>query len=188
MIGVLKITQEEKSYEDIDSWWDLVSECKVRVIELIENKYSFKIQAQHKDKLKEVLFPKEQLSNLCYFLEEQKQSKSNLPEIQCSEFCNLINWINDFSKYLKNKITFEEINTINIWESLLICNIWEEENNFKINNLSYIKKPFFHFAIYIWEWLYISKFWKWNIYVTTFKEMYKIYNYNNFYIITKKEN
>ena len=43
-----------------------------------------------------------------------------------------------------------------------------------MNNNYYIKKPYFHFTISIWNWLFISKFWKWDIYITTFEEMHKM--------------
>jgi hypothetical protein len=184
----LQISSEEKTYENIDSWWDLTSECIYKVINILETNWNFWIEISFHNKIEEIKLPKHQMNNLSNFLKYQKKTKSNLPKIQCSEFCNLVNWVKNFNGYTKKQIHIHEINNIKISESLIICETWEEENNFRLNNNLFIKKPFFHFAIYIWNWLYISKFWKWNIYITTFEEMYKIYNYSNFYILNKKEN
>lgn len=127
------------------------------------------------------------MDNLLVFLKKQKKFHNNLPEIQCSEFCNLINWIEQFNEYSKNQKQIKDIKDINLWENLVICETSKDINNFQIDNNLFIKKPFFHFTTSIWQWLFISKFWKWNIYITTFEEMHKIYNYSKFYILKKKE-
>ena len=184
----LKICSQQKNYEYTDSWWDLISECSYKVINILETKWDFKIELNSEEQIKEITLSKEQMNNLYLFLQNQKEAKNNLTNIQCSEFCDIINWVEYFTEYDKNCIKIEKISNIKKWESLVICETWMEKNNFQIDNNIFIKKPFFHFAIYIWEGLYISKFWKWNIYITTFEEMHKIYNHSNFYILTKKEN
>ena len=40
---------------------------------------------------KEITLSKEQMNNLYLFLQNQKEAKNNLTNIQCSEFCDIIN-------------------------------------------------------------------------------------------------
>ena len=44
-----------------------------------------------------------------------------------------------------------------------------------------------HFAIYIWDWLYISKFWTDKIIVTNSKEMVKAFTWNKFIRLRPKK-
>ncbi len=181
----LRIWLEQKTYEYIDSRGDLTSECLYRVIEILEIKWNFKIEVKSKNQINEIILSKEQMDNLNLFLQKKINIWGNIPTIQCLEFCNIINSVKSFDEYTKKHISINEISKIKKWESLVICEISNKKSNLQINKNTYIKKPFFHFAIYIWKGLFLSKFWKWNIYITTFREMHKIYNYSDFYLLTK---
>lgn len=179
----LEITSLEEKYKYIDSYWDIKSECNYKVINIINsNEKEFKIVYKNSEMNLNTLIKKK----LNSFIEKQIKSKTNLPEIQCSEFCNLINWVENFNQYTKEEINLNNLNELIPWENIVICKIWNDESNFRINNSMYIKKPYFHFATYLWNWLYISKFGKWNIYITSFKEMKNIYNYPSILKIKKK--
>ncbi len=44
-----------------------------------------------------------------------------------------------------------------------------------------------HSMIYLWDWLYISKYWQWRLIVTNLKEYKKIFPYDFIYILRLKQ-
>jgi hypothetical protein len=172
---------KEEIYDNQDSWWDIVSSCKYKIISLFNDEPD-SICIKNRGEEEKIDFDDIKIERILMFIKKQEEAKSNISDIYCSEFCDFVNW-KSFNNYEKTKISINEVCNIKIWDNLLICNTDTKKNNFKIKDNIFIKKPFFHFAVYIWKKLFISKFWKWALYITTFEEMHKIYNYWNFYII-----
>lgn len=115
------------------------------------------------------------------------QSRGNF---DCFDFAHLLNWVSYEEKWFEyDKWTISDNTSwIQPWDTILLCNVlsWEEKSTFQIWPERYIADRLFHFAVYIWNGLYISKLWKWEVYVTTLDEMRKLYDYKNVLKLTSK--
>jgi len=177
----LKLVIEKKKgkYEDIDSYSEIRSECSYQVVKILNNTNEDGIFLENWTKIQ---INTEMQNQICIFIQLQLKKKTNIPDIQCYDFCNLINNVDEFNEYTISQIDGKDIEP---WESILICKTTGKKNNFQINDKLYVDKPWFHFAIYLWYGLYVSKFWKWNIYFTSLEEIQKIYNYPSIYKLKK---
>lgn len=100
----------------------------------------------------------------------------------CSSFVHFLKWVNYVSPNFYHDLwefTKFEQSLINSWDIIII---FENHDN-KTWNVYWIK----HFAVYLWEWMYLSKFWSiWNLIISSLDDMINLFWWNEIYIITPK--
>lgn len=128
----------------------------------------------------------------------------------CLSFIDYIKWnnykIRDIKRYNYDYIWHNNNSTwvnkqLSKWDVILFAikcekpSIWEKiwlDSPYiflrkDINSSFQIVNSLHHFAIYLWEWLYMSKFWEYeNIVITDYENLYKIYPYNDLFKVTDK--
>jgi len=97
--------------------------------------------------------------------------------IDSNSFVSFVYWLWMSDRYRifdeTNEIPFNQ-NKINPWDIIFLNN--------RLHNIQWN----YHFALYLWIWLYISKFSNWNLAITTLEELKNFYNPTNITILSKK--
>ena len=135
---------------------------------------------------------------LQYFQQEKAFSElySNINfKFDCRYFVSFINDVpiipaNDYVMHNYNMTKISSSTIQNIWDNLFIAkeDLNNSENSQTPDWKVRIQHNSYHFAIYIWEWLYISQIWDWRVHIIALNELIKLYsNPDLFYTISPKE-
>ncbi len=124
------------------------------------------IEIKEDNSSRELKIPQNIKSKLIKYLQDWPSDNP----FDCWSFAHFINGINYNRPNLKIKDrTVKDFDQdIKPWETITISD-WYNQDTWKYENIT-------HFAIYIWEWLYISKFWNlWWIIIANVDEMKKLF-------------
>jgi hypothetical protein len=163
------------------SYFDCSNLRNINNIELYRRDFSWK--------LNKILISNIQLNRLAkYIANEHQLEKTDLWSwkfFDCASFAYFMKWI----KYINNVFEPSEFKKLNFNKEKL--EIWDMVYTWKRE--SFIRKLFSrticesHFMIYLWEWLYISKFWaSGRLIITDLEEYKKIYPYDFIYILRER--
>jgi len=202
------ITETKSTYKDIREWTQILVSNIILYnwkwfIKYYSDEFSkfnldnnIPIQFKKWNEFVEIKLWKYFKKNLIDYLNKkwniEKRANSWVNYVDCIDFSNYMMWITaniknntknpfDIITYLdKNKSNEENLNTpIDISFVKRI-----EKKSWDIFTLFNVKETKWHDIVYLWEWLYISKFGKWNIYITNIEEILKYYPSN---LIWKKK-
>ena len=137
------------------------------------------------NKEKELKLNKSDLNRLLSYLKYEKEVKEEYKrpnyKFDCHSFTHYIKWITQEDDLNLDNWNFEEvkrlkdISKIIKWGNILHT-IWINKfKNWEFQNIE-------HVAFYLWEWLYLSKFWDMNLMVTNLTQMKKNYPFDHAFI------
>jgi len=127
----------------------------------------------------EVNLPEEMYKKLLMYIRNQwKIIDINRSLVDCNSFVSFVYWLWMWDRYKifdeTNETPFNQ-NRINPWDVIFLNN--------RLHNTQWN----YHFALYLWKNLYISKFSNWNLTITTIEELKNFYNPTNVTILSKKD-
>jgi hypothetical protein len=171
--------------KNIESW----TECNVNILTIFRKKLHVNLFHRFSNlsnaKKVEIFLRKWKLLEKVELSEEMLTKISEFIRFELSEkqvrdciaFAHFINWVDytiwdSFEKYVERWNWIDKIDeesSLKVWDTIMIIENNIEEKWFKVT----------HFATYLWNWLYLSKFWDiWNLMVTSLEEMKKFFCWN----------
>lgn len=96
-----------------------------------------------------------------FFKNKAQIDYDNNYKFDCYCFALFLSWL-EISKKSFPYNSFYQIHQVwelKSWDIIILWNIFRErKNSFMVQNWLFVENTSFHFAVYLWNWLYVSKF------------------------------
>lgn len=128
-----------------------------------------------------LLIPPDLQANIHFLLSHWDKVVNAYSVFDCWAFVRYMYWVESFDEYEYNKISDVQ-NDIKSWDIIYFNQIYDRDNE---------GVPFHgwihHYAIYIWWWLYLSKFWpSWSLEISDIWYIYEKFPYKYIWGLQKR--